>query len=240
MKKLALSIISLALSALTVSAVTISVADSSGANSVPLLTSEGSLLPNGGALIRIGFFRGFTTTGDNAALIASLGNLSPKATIFSTIQSTFIPLGEGIDSDLGTVPLASAAPRLANRTINGVANQPGRLIGGVANINVNTDPEASVANPITGVPAGTRIFLLAYNSLSAETATEVGIYSATNWLFPSSGSGTLQLNTTNVDTAGEVFHGRIGSLHLAGFVPEPSTSMMALLAGLGLVARRRR
>lgn len=244
MKKIIYSLISLIAISSSVKAVTISVADSSAPLSNPLLSSGGSLLENGSALIRIGYFKGFTTAGQNTALRTALGNLSTKETVYSAIQTSFVPLGEGLDSDLGSIPAAGSQPRLATRTINGVTGQTGRLIGGIANINPNSDAEASFPtgpNPvITGVPAGTRIFMIAYNTLDPNTATEIGIYSATTWTMPSSASASLQLNTTAIDENAEVLHGRIGSLHLGGFVPEPSTSLMALLAGMGLIARRRR
>ncbi len=226
-------------------AVTISVADSSGALSQPLLSDGGAGLANGSALIRIGYFTGFVTnpvgveqTAAKATLVTALSS-GVQATVYAAVNNNFVPLGEGLDSDLGPIPAAGSQARLAQRTISGVS-QPGRLIGGVSGVNPNTDPEATRANPITGVPAGTRIFILAYNALDPNNATEMGIYSATSWLMPASAAATLQLNTTVVDTPGEILMGRNGSLHLGAFVPEPSAGIMGLLAGLGLIVRRRR
>jgi len=241
MNKTILSFASALLVAASSHAATITVADSSAPLSVPLNTESGTLLPNGGALIRIGYFRGFTTAGNNSALIDELHNID-RAVVYNAIQRDFIPLGEGLDPELGPIPAAGSEPRIANRTILGVANQPGRLIGGVTGVVPNTDPEASVGNPITGVPAGTRIFLLAYNTMDPNSATEMGIYSGATWLMPSSNAGALQLNTTNVDSPNEIIRGSLvgSALELAAFIPEPSTGLMALFAGLGLMVRRRR
>jgi hypothetical protein len=244
MNKTKLSIAAVLLVAASSQATTITVADSSGALSTPLHTDASTgdaLLPNGGALIRIGYFRGFTTAGNNSLLIAELSN-PLRPVVYNAIQRDFVPLGEGLDPDLGPVPAAGSEPRLANRTINGVPNQPGRLIGGVAGVTPNTDPEASVGVPITGVPAGTRIFILAYNTADVNSATQLGIYTGTTWTMPSSPTAALQLNTTAVDAANEVIRGGFSptALNLAAFIPEPSTGLMAVFAALGLMARRRR
>jgi hypothetical protein len=240
MNKTILSFAAVLLVAASSQATTLTVADSSGALSTPLMSDGGSLLPNGGALIRIGYFRGFTTAGNNAVLMAELSS-GLRPVVYNAIQRDFIPLGEGLDPDLGPVPAATAAPRISDRIINGTS-QPGRLSGGVTGVTPNTDPEASVAVPITGVPAGTRIFILAYNTLTENAATEMGIYSATTWTMPASASAVLGLNTTGVDSAAETIRGRFSptALNLVAFIPEPSTGLMAVFAALGLMARRRR
>ena len=130
------------------------------------------------AQIGLGSFSGFDGSNDGE-LAAALASDDP--TVLSGALSRFIPLGEnfGGNTNLGTVT-ATGLPRITARTINSVSYQ-GRLAGQVSNAVVTTGAPNSVSP--SGVPSGTRIFLLVYNAPSA-IATELGIFSSTAWVMP--------------------------------------------------------
>jgi hypothetical protein len=218
----------------SVRATNISIIDFAGQVSNVVQTEAGALLPNGGALIRIGYF--------NAAAQGASWLLDLQSEDVGRINSAmgaFVPLGENAARpDLGSIPAANAAPRFTQRTINNVVEQ-GRLAGQIANIT----PVVGAPNSLNGggVPAGSRIALVVYSDLDSvlNLGEEFGVFSADIWLMPADGGLNLQLNSTNVDVAAEVFRGSIGSLRLDRIVPEPSTFLT--LSGLaGLMALRRR
>jgi hypothetical protein len=195
---------------------------------------QGTPLPNAGSRVRVGYFN---TSAQGATWLSDLR--SNNVDLINSALQSFIPLGENAAApNLGTVP-TTAGPRFAQRTIDQVS-RAGRLAGQIELVN----PVAAPANSVNagGVPNGSRIFMLVYSDNNSTLAfgEEFGVFSADNWLMPSDGGLNLSLNTTDVDTAGEVFRGTFGSLKLAPIVPEPATGAMALLAGLGLLARRRR
>lgn len=225
---------------LAANASTITVSDFSGTSVANLQqnivkTSNGNNVATGGAKIRLGFF---PTTAVSAVADLVRGT---KQEVYSNLLTKFVPLGEGLDGDLGSPggTGGAAPPRFANRAIFGT-QYTGRIAGSV--VGVTPAPAATVwdSGNITGVPAGTRIFMLIYNNADPNLATEFGVFSADTWLMPSDNLSNPTFTTVDVNSTTEVFKGSLGSLVLSAFVPEPSTSMMALLAGLGLVARRRR
>ncbi len=247
MKKPFFLLFSVLLGATASRATNISIADSGNAGATnPVVFNNGSSLPNGAITVRIGYFN---TTSQGASWLSDL-----QSTDLSKIQSalaSFIPLGEDSTKPvLGNLP-AGGAPRVANRPVNLVATD-GRITGGVADVT----PVAGTPNTANagGVPAGSRIFLLVYSDNNAvlNDGEQFGVFSADTWLINSDGSLPLQLNTIGVNTASEVYrgtytgngneNGNVGTLRLAlvGVVPEPTTAAMGLLAGLGLMARRRR
>jgi len=236
MKKTLILSLALAGSALSSRASSVLVSDFSGTTlSQPVTFADGSSLTNAGILVRIGYFN---TSSQSATWLTDL-RANDVAKINSALQS-FVPLGENAATpNLGDVPTAAAGPRIQARPINGVT-QPGRLAGGIQNVSPTTAGQPNTINA-NGVPAGSRIFLLVYSDLNStlNVGEQFGVFSADNWLMPSDPSLPLGLNTTDIDGAAEVFRGTFGSLKLAP-IPEPTTGAMALLAGLGMISRRRR
>jgi len=235
MKKTLILTLALAGSSLSVRASNISVIDFSGTTlSNPVTLNSGAAMPNGGAMVRLGYFNTALQSGTWLTDLRS----NDVAKVNSALQS-FIPLGENAATpNLGDVP-TTAGPRFAQRTINSVSSA-GRLAGQITTVN----PVAAAANTANpgGVPSGSRIYMLVYsdNNSTLTASEEFGVFSSDIWLMPSDGQLNLQLNTTDIDGAAEVFRGTFGSLKLAPFVPEPSTGLLGLLAGLGMIARRRR
>lgn len=234
------------LSASAASAATVSVASTvpTGGNihgaagaQVQLKDSAGNIIPVG-ARIRVGFFVGGLTPSLQTTL--SSGGFFDLPTDGST--GTFVPLGEaaslragyGTASDSTNVTkLVAGAIRwsvtLSNVTYQGATSDP---------LDNNTIADG-------GVPRGTRLFVIAYNQNGYGTAAtpgfEWGIYSdPTTFVIPESGTATLSLNVALVDQPSEVFWGSLGSLGTLPAIPEPATGMLGLLAGLGLITRRRR
>jgi len=235
MKKTLILSLALAASSLSVRATNISVIDFSGTTlSNPVTLESGAAMTNGGAMIRLGYFN---TAAQTATWLTDLR--SNDITKINSALASFIPLGENAAApNLGDIP-TTAGPRFAQRTINGVSSA-GRLAGQITTVNpaVGT-PNTQNAN---GVPSGSRIFMLVYsdNNSTLTFGEQFGVFSSDIWLMPSDAGLNLQLNSTDIDGAPEVFRGTFGSLKLAAIVPEPTTGAMALLAGLGLMARRRR
>lgn len=217
----------------------ISINDSSGATQNPVRSSSGAVLPTGSALVRVGFFSDFATS--DTALLSSLAN-NDKSVVYSTLSSRFVPLAEGRDTDLGNFSTATSGFRLANRTVDGLTNTPGRLAGQAINVTPTAGtPNSYNASNITGVPANTRLFILVYDGLTPEASNGLAIFGADTWLMPSDSLASLQLNTIDINVPAEILRGSQGSIRLADFtpVPEPGVSLLAL-ASLGLLARRRR
>ncbi len=225
----------------------ISVVDFSGSGATfaenVLKTTSGQTFATGAALIRIGYFSNFSA-GDSA-LMSALTSTTDRAATYAAIASRFVPLGEGVDVDLGvypgTPPNPASGPRLATRTINGVTGIQGRLAGAVNSIK----PVGGAANSfdpqnIAGVPIGSRIFILAYDNLNAANATSMAIVSADNWLMPSDDLSNLTLNTVDVNTASEYVRGTVGSIGMVSWIPEPSASLLGLIGSLALLRRRRK
>ena len=212
-----------------------------GGAQVALKNDAGVTLP-AGMRIRVGFFVGYT-----GALDATLKTPGGVFTLMaSNSPNRFIPLGEapvrvgyGTDSSVTNVTKlvgsGAAAVLRWNTTYSNVT-----YMGG-AN-------DASDDNTLAdgGVPRGTKLFVMVYNTgaLDADPMApgfEYGLFSDSSFVVPETGTATLSLNVALVDQASEVYFGALGnSLHTAPIIPEPSTTLVTLLAGLGLISRRRR
>lgn len=180
----------------------------------------------------LGFFKGYTS-----AMNAAIGGDGSEFRSF--MANTFVPLGlPNSDVDYGTQAAANPV-RLLNSLVAGETTATGTLensawLASSASILANSVQDG-------GLVRGTRIFLVAYNGGSLESATDMGIFSASTWTLSTSAAvNTLSMSLTQVDLSTEVYRGALGSLVMAPIVPEPSTSLMALFAGMGLIARRRR
>jgi hypothetical protein len=200
---------------------------------VSILNTAGNPLP-AGSQIRLGFFLNYSP-----ALDASLraGNFQA----LFTGSNRFVPFGESTSAagygdnteatnDIKEIPAGSGSLR-ASVTYTGL-NYSG------------ADGDVSGANTLTsgGVARGTKVFMFVYNSSSLSTdATgfEYGLYSATNWLIPSTGTATASIQLQHVDSNAEVFWGSLGSLKTAAPIPEPSVTLLAI-GSLASVFRRRR
>jgi hypothetical protein len=215
------------------SAATVSLTPSPNAN---VLTSSGQP-GQAGWLVQVGFFKGWTSS---QTQIDSLSD-ADKADVYSYISGNFVPLGAPGAPIFASNAIASAGYGDINTfgigTV-GAAAVP-TATGGATGVTLTSNPANSLS--AGGLARGTRLFLLIYNAPTADAATELGVFSASTWTVGATATN-VSLATTSIDTAAEAYRGAIGSLRLAplNVVPEPSTSLMALLAGMGLVARRRR
>ena len=203
-----------------------------------MTTSTGTLLATGGGSLRIGYFL------DSTSSVLSSGD-------WSAINALFIPLGEG-RANLGGV--ATPVPGNVPIPIPSGATG-GRFLGsitGVTGTNVAADPPAS----LTSLSQGVRLFLFLSNSANPSTLAPnqfALVSDSTLWrapkddpAIPGGASLTMAMNANNINEPADVFWGAIASegtanfLRLAPVVPEPSATLLGLLAGLGLIARRRR
>ena len=204
---------------------------------VALKNDAGEVLP-AGMRLRVGFFVGYT-----GALDTTLKSPGGVFTLMSSESpNQFVPLGEPPTRvGYGDNVSANLVTKIVASQLRWSANITNVSYSGASNDGADNNTLA------TGGPSrGTRLFLLVYNTgdLAATPSSpgfEYGLFSDPAWIVPESGTATLSINAALIDQASEVFFGRIGnSLHTAPVVPEPSTTMVSLLAGLGLIARRRR
>ena len=198
---------------------------------VSMLNSAGIALP-AGSQVRLGFFLNYT-----AALDSTLrsGNLT---TLF-TGDNRFIPFGEAASpTGYGT----------ASEATNDLKEISGIIRANVTYAGVNyigNDNDVAAANTLTsgGVARGTKVFMFLYNAQSLDTSGagfEYGLYSASNWLIPATGTANAAIQLQHVDTNSEVFYGSLGSLRTAVPVPEPTAVTFGLaVMGMALVRRRR-
>ena len=230
MKKIILSFALLS-TAFTANAATIVLQSGNPAVEIRVSTTA-ALVPATGGVV-LGFIRGYT-----AAMNPSLAGDGQALRDF--IAQNFVPIGRlGSDPDHGTNSVANPVSLRPHPTVVGGSTSAGTI----ENSTWLTSGGAIVANSYQdgGLVRGTRIFMFAYAGTSLETASDLGIYSASTWALPASAAvNTLSMALTQVDLATEVYRGSLGSLVLAPIVPEPSSSLMALIAGLGMIARRRR
>jgi hypothetical protein len=245
MKRCLLTITAAGAAAFQADASNILVSDFSGSGASfqerPIRSADGFILNTTlssglivGAQVRMGYFSGFDGSND-AALTAALASEDP--TVLSGALSRFVPMGEnfGGNANLGTVT-STGLPRITPRTINTVSYQ-GRLAGQVSNAIVASAAPNSISP--SGVPSGTRIFLLVYNAPIA-TASQLGIFSSTAWTMPADNLINPALNTVDVDAAAEVYRGSLNGSELRlAVIPEPSATLLALV-GAGFALRRRR
>ena len=231
------TILTATLAASSHAAITFS-SNNSGGGGRQVTSSTGTLIPTGGGSLRIGYFL------DSSSPVLSSGD-------WSAINALFIPLGEG-RPNLGGV----ATPVAGNTPIPIPSGATaGRFLGqitGVTGTNVAVDPPSSV----NSLSQGTRLFLFLSNSATPSTLapTQFALVSDnTLWrapkddpTIPGGASLTMAMNATNINEAGDIFWGAISTagasnfLAVAPVVPEPSSSLLGLLAAFGLIARRRR
>lgn len=199
------------ISAPAVFAVTVAVGSSA---SDQFKLSDGNALPSGSA-IRLGTFN---TSGENL-------NLLKNSKDFSTVNALFKPLAEGVPN-AGTLTQPGNATQMA--MINGVP-APGDF-----------SASYSFNNAAGYIGAGEKLYLWVFNAADPANATEWGIFTGgTNFDVPTSNDfGFPIARNSNVNNA---VYGSISgtNLHLAP-IPEPSASIMGLLAATCLVLRRRR
>jgi hypothetical protein len=239
----------LTLNTAAIHAATISVL--SGSPAVELKTSNTggtqSALPTTGT-VRIGFFSNLdTTTSGLTALRTALSNPQLTPAQFSDyLSSRFVPLGEGFGPGLGI----STERTMSIRDSGSPAV---RTIGGSVGSNTTSELNfvSGTANAInsSGLVRGTKVFMIVYDG-NTTNASAIGVFSATNWVVPGSGS-SLNLGLTSVENtdgtiaspgsnaAIETFRGTVGSLVLAATVPEPAFASL-LVFGTLLGFRRRR
>jgi hypothetical protein len=201
---------------------------------VSMLNSAGITLP-AGSQVRLGFFLNYTVALDSTLRSGNLNTLFTGDNRFIPFGETASPTGYGTASeatnDLKEVPVGSGNIR-ANVTYAGV-----NYIG--------NDNDVAAANTLTsgGVARGTKVFMFLYNAQSLDTSGagfEYGLYSASNWLIPATGTANASIQLQHVDTNSEVFYGSLGSLRTAVPVPEPTAVTFGLaVMGMALVRRRR-
>jgi len=187
----------------------------------------------------VGFFRNFT---DNAASRLILSD--PRRPIIEAyIRDNFVPLGNpnapifGGTNPTGTGFGASSTVAVQNVGSPGTPS----VGGGVTGASLVFASGAPNAFTEGGVNRGTRLFLLIYDAPAESSASEFGIFSADTWIVPTTTSTIMSMPLMAIDNDNEVFRGdRDPGLILCICIPEPSSSFMGLLAGLSLIARRRR
>ena len=189
-------------------------------------TSTGTLLTTANGNLRVGYFL------DSSSSALRSGDLA-------LIQSLFIPLGTNASPNLGASGGAI--------TVGATAGRATGTIPGIAGTNTAVDGPVSS----TTLVQGTRLFLLVYNASEFALFSDLALWKAPkdDPAIPGGASLTLAANLINLDVASsglELFQGTYSTVGTANFlalapiVPEPSTSLMALIAGMGLIARRRR
>jgi len=185
------------------------------------------------SLVRVGYFaREFLSDELFRDLLSSSAPL-----VHDYIDQEFVPFGEA-PSNLGTANPGNP-PAIRPRPVMGVL-EPARLGGNILSIPITSEPPDSLFLG-SGVPAGSRLFILVYDAATPWMSTELGIFSAINWRMPNNPIQSMILSTVDVNTPDEVFRGQLGSLHLAPLnLPEPACAVytLSLLAG-GLIRRRR-
>ena len=149
--------------------------------------------------------------------------------------------------------------------LNGVAtNRMGYYSGGLFQLTAPDANSGAASIPFTGNNpgfAGGSIYLLVFNSGSASTATEVGVFTG-SWIYPETMSGTTTISADQASTspligayqsgiagtlngynqnAGNSFS-PLNALELANIqpAPEPSTLALAGLGGLAMLWQFRR
>lgn len=216
---------------------------------IALKNKSGELL-TGGA-VRFGWFSTYSTTATGIADFTAALADPDKAKVASYIASNFIPIGEAnSDVDYGAWSAAGTNGVLAikpNATPTGTEPTNSMTVSGTL-ANSNWTTSAANSADVTGIPRGTRLFLLVYNNADIAQADALGIYSGTAWVTNTNTLvTTANLSLSSVDDAAgtgvttEYFRGSKGSLVLGDFssVPEPAAGILLLLGLAGGMRRRR-
>ena len=122
-----------------------------------------------------------------------------------------------------------------------------------------TDNNNSPTHPIPPLTKadffdGKQIYIWLFNNASIASATQMGIFTATtaspSWIYPNNAGGAgdgLSVGTTTTTAATMVAAGTVGvgsttsaQLRLVASVPEPSVLALGGVAGLGMLASRKR
>jgi hypothetical protein len=190
-----------------------------------------NVLATVGSRAVVGFFRGFVDDETTRTALSGTGTA-----LTNYIQTNFVPLGS--PAAVGDATGFGATSTVAVGLVSGATSVSGGVTGASL---VFASGTANAFSP-GGVNRGTRMFLLVYDAPTSAEATQLGIFSATNWTVPTTTSSIMSMTLNSIDSQAEVFRGKLGSLILAPInpVPEASSSALALLAGLGLMSRRRR
>lgn len=180
--------------------------------------------------VRVGYF----TNVASSEFAAGLSD--PTTLVFDTVDANFVAIGEGSATLGGSFTWSIgelSGEGAGNHSILQSLNSDSLVFTNTAPANSRTD---------AGLPRGSRLFLLVYDNADPAAASELGIFSAEEWIVPSDGGSTLVLNLQDVDSDAEVFRGAPGAsvLQLAAVIPEPSAGVFVLLAGAGMLAGRRR
>jgi len=197
---------------------------------VTMLSSSGSVLP-AGSQVRVGFFLNYTPALDSTLKSGNLTSLLTGANRFVPFGESTSPTGYGNNTET-TNDLKDLSGIRANVTYTGLTY-------------IGSDNDLTAANTSTsgGVARGTKVFLFLYNAQSLDTSGagfEFGLYSASSWSIPATGTAATSIQLQLVDTNTEVYWGQLGSLHTAAPVPEPTGTLLALgTLALATVRRRR-
>lgn len=181
--------------------------------------------------VRVGYF----TNVASSEFAAGLSD--PTTLVFDTVDANFVAIGEGSATLGGSFTWSIgelSGEGAGNHSILQSLNSDSLVFTNSAPANSRTD---------AGLPRGSRLFLLVYDNADPAAATELGVFSAEEWIVPLEGDVSfLTLNLRDVDSDAEVFRGAPGAsvLQLAAVIPEPSAGVFVLLAGAGMLAGRRR
>lgn len=193
---------------------------SDSTTTVRLKDSTGALLPVG-TDFRVGYFKGYTASLNSILSTSSFTDLTNPLN-----PNGFVPIGVG-NTGTGDDVRVNMEIRDFGGTLRTITTVPN-----VSYLNGTPNTEGS------GLTRGTKLFLFLLNQADfSGTPTEWGIFSATTWEIPAAGDADVTLAFKEVDTAGEVFRGKLGSLGTA--VPEPTASIL-VVGAVALGLRRRR
>lgn len=208
------ALVALCLTASAAFGATVSITVSS--NFGPCYTTSTDQLLTAGSIVRVGYFN-WNDSGVRSILSTSND--------FATLDALFTPLAESKPNS-GTV-LQTGAPG-QNMVINDQF-EAGHIFGQIENIES------------TYLPTTTDLVLWVFNSSTASSATEWGIFTTSSgWEFPAA-NGSQTLASIEVEES-NIIRGSFNSVdqHLRlAVVPEPSGILLLLSCALAVCRRRR-
>ena len=164
-----------------------------------------------GDLVRLGYF-------------SSTGELGTDNTL-SDLNSIFTPIGEGI-VNAGTLTETGNSGQTVD--INDISGS-GTFSGAFSGVSS------------TYLTTGAQLYMWVFNSSTASTATQWGIFDAPSWTFPAdTGVANLSLSSSDIF----IFRGSAdgSDFDLASVIPEPSSMASvgsAMILGIAFLRRRR-